>query len=68
MQLTFYAQGSAIEPYTITVTLSDSKLSMTCTCPAGGFKAICKHRLALIAGDPDGLFAGDPDKIGRAHV
>lgn len=40
---------------------------MTCTCPAGGFKAVCKHRLALLAGDTSGLLPAAPDAIVTLH-
>lgn len=38
-----YIQGSSIVPYEITINIEDDTLKMSCTCPAGIHKQLCKH-------------------------
>ena len=36
------------ESYLVTFSLDDGKLSVFCTCPAGGWGKLCKHKTGLI--------------------
>jgi hypothetical protein len=56
-QIQFQVQGSASDPYTVTITLSP--LTASCTCPAGQFAAVCKHRTQILSGKDPGVVEGD---------
>src|ERR1039458_3688857 len=47
----FYIQGSQPEPYRVDFAVVGIQVVATCTCPAGTFGALCKHRIALLLGD-----------------
>ena len=49
MRIVFSVQGSADEPYQLTV--NSLSLKMSCNCAAGKKKQLCKHLLGLIVGD-----------------
>lgn len=52
----FLVQGSAAEPYRITVKRRDAdKISAYCTCPAGENGMICKHRVRILRGSTEGV-------------
>ena len=55
--LEFYVQGSAYEPYTVQITLSP--LTATCTCQAGLWMTVCKHRSQILLGKNPGIVGGD---------
>ena len=62
--ITFMVQGSAIEPYEVTFVLSsDSNLSAYCTCPAGMNGQYCKHRFAILDGNPKAIVSNNPDDV-----
>ena len=46
------------ESYLVTFSLEDGKLSVFCTCPAGGWGKLCKHKTGLIENN-DALLAGE---------
>ncbi len=55
----FLVQGSAKEPYTVSVVNRGKRnLSAYCTCPAGENGLICKHRTRIFAGDTQGIVEG----------
>lgn len=50
----FLVQGSAAEPYRITVKRRDAgKISAYCTCPAGENGMVCKHRVRIFRGSTE---------------
>ena len=51
----FLVQGSAPEPYVVTMQLAEGRFAAFCTCPAGQFGTYCKHRFALLSGDTSGI-------------
>lgn len=53
----FRIQGSADDPYAVKITLSP--LSASCTCPAGQWAVVCKHRTQILLGKDPGIVEGD---------
>ena len=47
---TYKIQGSASEPYSITISKIDNKMRCVCNCPAGTKKKHCKHWMSLFDG------------------
>ena len=62
MELKFYIQGSAINPYEI-VFNTDNGITASCSCPAGEKKIMCKHVLSLIEGDTTNLLQEKSDAL-----
>lgn len=54
-RLVFLVQGSAPEPYTVTIEQSGGRLRALCTCPAGQAGQYCKHRIRILAGKNEGV-------------
>jgi uncharacterized Zn finger protein len=44
------------EPYRVTFCLAGGILTVTCTCPAGEFGQLCKHKVSLALNDSKALF------------
>ena len=65
--ITLLVKGSASIPYTVCFWREGSNVSSSCTCPAGRFSAVCKHRLALLHGDVTRLVGGDLDPVHALH-
>ena len=61
--ITFDVQGSAAEPYQTTFFKDGDKISATCTCPAGQFGNLCKHRTGLLAGDSSAVVSDNSDQV-----
>lgn len=59
--LTFQVQGSAAVPYTVAFWKEGDNITARCNCTAGRFKALCKHRLAVLAGDISHVLGANPD-------
>jgi uncharacterized Zn finger protein len=57
--LQFFVKGSSDEPYRLALSRSNAKLSFACSCPAGTKGSICKHRLAILAGDLSAVVDGN---------
>lgn len=51
----FLIQGSEPAPYKVVVEKDGSILKASCTCRAGIFGQLCKHRLLLLNGSTDGI-------------
>ena len=49
----FYIQGSAFEPYEITFNSDNEQIKMSCTCPAGQHRQLCKHIKEVINANDD---------------
>ncbi len=48
--LIFNVQGSAKEPYSVKFQRHAGRVAASCTCPAGIFQDLCKHRLQILNG------------------
>ena len=59
----FEVQGSASEPYIVTIERRENNLRAYCTCPAGENGQYCKHRFSLLEGNSKGVVGGDIDAI-----
>jgi len=55
------AKSSSEEPYDVVVTKHESFFIVSCTCQAGIYGKICKHKTQLLAGDESMLF--NPDDL-----
>ena len=64
-QINLKVSGSSPVPYKLTVVQNDTKVSITCGCKAASFGQLCKHRLALLAGDMTNII-GTKEDILRA--
>ena len=49
-QISYQVQGSAKEPYNITISIDNSKIKCLCDCPAGTFGSHCKHWMSVFEG------------------
>jgi len=67
MNKTLLAKSSSGESYEVYFTFDEGTLSVQCTCRAGMFRKLCKHKLGLISGDKSMLYdtgqEGDLAKI-----
>jgi hypothetical protein len=61
--ITFDIQGSAAQPYHTTFIKDGEKITATCTCPAGQFGRLCKHRTGLLAGDASAVVSDNADQV-----
>lgn len=50
-QLEFLVKGSAKDPYQVIFIKDGENLTAICTCPAGTYGNVCKHRVSIIDGD-----------------
>ncbi len=57
----FLVQGSAAEPYEVTIQRDNDNLIAYCTCPAGMVGQYCKHRFAILSGDAAKVVKGAED-------
>ena len=49
-EISYQVQGSASEPYNITISLNGSNLKCICNCPAGKNGMHCKHWMSVFEG------------------
>ena len=49
-EISYQVQGSASEPYDITISLNGSNLKCICNCPAGSMGTHCKHWMGVFEG------------------
>jgi uncharacterized Zn finger protein len=62
-QLVFQVKGSSPEPYEVTFIKDGTSLTALCTCPAGQFGGICKHRVAILEGKTRGVASDNADQL-----
>ena len=55
--------SSSEEIYDVTLCDENGLISLNCTCPAGIYSMICKHRIALLGGDISNLFKKSDEKV-----
>jgi uncharacterized Zn finger protein len=56
-QIVYEIQGSAPDPYIVTVNLEPFTISCTCTAGINGLP--CKHRIGVLSGENPGIVKGD---------
>jgi hypothetical protein len=56
-QIVYEIQGSAPDPYVVTVNIEP--FTMSCTCTAGLNGLPCKHRIGILSGQASGIVKGD---------
>ena len=54
-QLIFQVKGSSSNTYELTFIKDGDSLTALCTCPAGQFGGLCKHRVAIIDGKSESV-------------
>ena len=62
-QLIIMVNGSSKDPYELTFIKDGASLTAICTCPAGTFGNLCKHRVAILDGDTKAVVGDDADKV-----
>ena len=65
-KISYQVQGSASEPYSITISLDGTNLTCLCDCQAGNNGKHCKHWMSVFEGkkqDYTGLDAAQIDEI-----
>ena len=50
-EITLLARSGTDEPFTVTFTKDEDKLTITCTCPEGVHGEFCQHKLRLASND-----------------
>jgi len=50
-EITLLARSSADEPYKVTFTKNEDKLTITCNCPDGVHGEFCEHKFRLASND-----------------
>ena len=62
-QTTFKVKGSAAEPYELTFIKDGDSLTALCTCPAGEFGNVCKHRTNILEGKIAGIVSENQSEV-----
>ncbi len=65
-QFTIQVKGSSSDPYEVTFIKDSDNLTALCTCPAGSFGNLCKHRVAILDGKTASVIDEDKTKVPRA--
>ena len=64
-EATFKVKGSAAEPYELTFIKDGDSLTALCTCPAGEFGNVCKHRTNILDGKTNGITSGNESQVAK---
>jgi len=62
-QLVFLVKGSSSGTYELTFIKDGASLTALCTCPAGQFGNLCKHRVAILDGLIETIVSGNADQV-----
>lgn len=62
-QIDFLIQGSATEPYLVTVKVSPKKFNIYCNCPAGAIGQNCKHKMQIMQGGKSKIVSNNLQEI-----
>lgn len=62
-ELIFKVKGSSSDPYEVTFIKDGASLTAICTCPAGTFGNLCKHRVAIIDGKSESIVSENADQV-----
>lgn len=66
-EIIFLVQGSAPDPYRVMFKKTISKLTASCTCPAGEYGLHCKHRIRIMSGDSTGIVSKNIDAVSEVQ-
>ena len=61
-EVVFLVKGSSSDAYEITFIKDGSSLTALCTCPAGTFGNLCKHRVAILDGNTKAITSDNADQ------
>ena len=64
-QLEFLVKGSAKDPYEVIFIKDDQNLTAICTCPAGTYGNVCKHRVSIIDGDAGSVVSDNAADVAK---
>ena len=62
-ELVFFVKGSSSEAYELTFIKDGASLTALCTCPAGQFGNLCKHRLSILDGEAKSISSDNADQV-----
>lgn len=62
-ELIFKVKGSSSDAYELTFIKDGDSLTALCTCPAGQFGGLCKHRVAIIDGKSESVSSDNADQV-----
>jgi len=62
-ELVFKVKGSSSDAYELTFIKDGASLTAICTCPAGTFGNLCKHRLSILDGKTQSISSDNADKV-----
>ena len=61
-KLVFLVKGSSADPYEVTFIKDGSSLTAICTCPAGTYGNLCKHRISILGGITKSISSDNVDQ------
>ncbi len=61
-ELIFLVKGSSADPYEVTFIKDGSSLTAICTCPAGTYGNLCKHRISILDGNTKSISSDNADQ------
>ena len=62
-ELVFHVKGSSSDAYELTFIKDGSSLTALCTCPAGQFGNLCKHRVSILDGDSSSISSDNAAQV-----
>lgn len=62
-EITFQVKGSSADAYDVLFIKDGDSLTAICTCPAGQFGNLCKHRMSIIDGKADAVVSDNKDQV-----
>ena len=65
--LIFAVQGSAAEPYQVKFQEHAGRIAASCTCPAGIFQDLCKHRIMIMNGITKGIVSDNVTAVAQVQ-
>jgi uncharacterized Zn finger protein len=61
-ELVFLVKGSSSDAYEVTFIKDGASLTALCTCPAGTYGNLCKHRVAILDGNTKAITSDNADQ------
>ena len=61
-EVIFHVKGSSAEPYEVTFIKDGASLTAICTCPAGTYGNVCKHRTSILDGNAKSISSDNADQ------
>ena len=62
-ELVFHVKGSSQDGYEVTFIKDGASLTALCTCPAGQYGNLCKHRVTILDGKTEAITSDNADKV-----